>query len=389
MRSLCLFFFCCLGLSAALALPAARAGEAAGPAKAVPVPEDEKAKLLAAETPEQKALRAELAALAKAGQKIYFNANCAGNNDIFVIDCDGGNVKQLTRDPAEDVYPHCSPDGKTVVFTSMRTPLVRPVPEALKGVPVDPNFPLESPKSKDRFLVKEGAEMPAAESRGSVIWSMKPDGSDQKPIAFGLMPHWSFDGKYLVYNPWRYQLAVMNFEKKTEALISHPSLRNCGFPAFAPDSSYIAGAGGPATMVKLNAERTGVEKVFVFGGGHVCNGEVSPDGKSWAFVVDTDGCLGGWLSYVPLDYEKPAKGGGELKLGWKRGSINYFPCFSPDGKYLVYAHGEQQAGVKSWMISVQQELYVTRFPGCEATVRITWNGAGNQHPHWWGPAAAK
>ena len=30
--------------------------------------------------------------------------------------------------------------------------------------------------------------------------------------------------------------------------------------------------------------------------------------------------------------------------------------------------------------------YVTRFPPCEATVRITWNGAANQHPHWWGPA---
>jgi Tol biopolymer transport system component len=370
-------------------LPAAPAGAAAGkaPPKIVPATEAEIKAELDKETPEQKKLREELSALAKAGGLVYFNANCAGNNDVYVTACDGSNLRQLTRDPAEDVYPHCSPDGRTVVFTSMRLPLAQPLPEALKGVPFDPRYPLDSPRSKERFLIKEGANMPAAESRGSAIWSMKPDGSDQKPLAFGLMPHWSPDGRFLVYNAWRYQLAVMDVEKKTESLIAHPGLRNCGFPCFSPDGGHVLGNGGTSYCVTLNAEKNAVEKVASFEGGHTCNGEISPDGKSWAFVVDTNGALGGWLSWKPMDVEKPGGAAKRLELGWKPGSVNYFPCFSPDSKYLVYSHGDQQAGIKSWMLSDRQDLYVTRFPGCEATVRLTWTNAACQHPHWWGPPA--
>jgi Tol biopolymer transport system component len=175
----------------------------------------------------------------------------------------------------------------------------------------------------------------------------------------------------------------MNLEKKTEAFLVHPGLHNCGNPAWSADGNYLIGAQGGAHFIKLNAEKNGVEKVTVVDSGHPCNNEISFDGKYWTYVVDTDGCLGGWLCYRQLDYEKlSVSGGGEVPLGQKRGSVNYYPAFSPDGKYYVYAHAEQQAGVKSWEIKGKQELYVTRFPKCEATVRVTWNGAGNMHPCW-------
>jgi Tol biopolymer transport system component len=92
--------------------------------------------------------------------------------------------------------------------------------------------------------------------------------------------------------------------------------------------------------------------------------------------------------YRVLDYQKPGPGPVSLKLGWPQPSVNYFPDFSPDGKHMVYAHADMEPGVKSWELKARQELYVTRFPDCGVTVRLTWNGSANQHPHWIGPGEA-
>ena len=43
-----------------------------------------------------------------------------GTEDIFVMDADGGNVRRLTDHPANDMLPHWSPDGKWISFTSFR-----------------------------------------------------------------------------------------------------------------------------------------------------------------------------------------------------------------------------------------------------------------------------
>jgi Tol biopolymer transport system component len=334
------------------------------------------------ETPAQKALRAELEALAKAGQKIYFNANLgeANRSEIFVAGPDGSNVKQLTD--KEGSYPHCSSDGKKVVFVSWRVPFKIPLPPELKDIPADPKYPLD-----------EGKDYAWRRGQCGVIWTMNSDGSDQKPVAVGGLPHFSHDGRFICYNvinpPFPAQLVIMDLEKKTEAGIVHPGLRNSGMPCFSPDDQYVIGSNGPAYCVKLNAGKNGLESVFMFDNGHPCNGDLSPDGRTWVYVRDTDGCLGGWLRVRPMDYEKPGGAETNLPLQHAPGSVNYFPDFSPDGKYLVYSHAEQEKDIKSWEVKNKMELYVTRFPKCEATVRITWNGAANQHPQWWGPPAGK
>ena len=58
------------------------------------------------------------------GEKIVFAANRIdydGHIDIWIMNRDGTNQRQLTFDEAEDNYPFFSPNGKKVVFASTRT----------------------------------------------------------------------------------------------------------------------------------------------------------------------------------------------------------------------------------------------------------------------------
>ncbi|HKP67827.1 MAG TPA: winged helix-turn-helix domain-containing protein [Pyrinomonadaceae bacterium] len=50
--------------------------------------------------------------------KIVFQSN---DQDIWIIDADGTNKRQLTSDPSWDVAPLVTADGRTIVFTSNRT----------------------------------------------------------------------------------------------------------------------------------------------------------------------------------------------------------------------------------------------------------------------------
>jgi Tol biopolymer transport system component len=43
------------------------------------------------------------------------------NRDIFVVSAVGGTVRRLTNNPAQEFYPHWSPDGTKVAFQSHGT----------------------------------------------------------------------------------------------------------------------------------------------------------------------------------------------------------------------------------------------------------------------------
>ncbi len=54
------------------------------------------------------------------GSQIAFFSLRSGNYDIWLMDADGNNQRQLTDDPADDRRPTWSPDGKYIVFDSDR-----------------------------------------------------------------------------------------------------------------------------------------------------------------------------------------------------------------------------------------------------------------------------
>ncbi len=52
--------------------------------------------------------------------RIVFASDRDGDWDIYVMKADGGNVRQLTDDPALDLDPAWSPDGTRIAFSSER-----------------------------------------------------------------------------------------------------------------------------------------------------------------------------------------------------------------------------------------------------------------------------
>ena len=55
------------------------------------------------------------------GSKILFAANHDGDLEIYVVNADGTERRQLTENTKQDFFPSWSPDGETIVFSSDRS----------------------------------------------------------------------------------------------------------------------------------------------------------------------------------------------------------------------------------------------------------------------------
>ncbi len=62
-----------------------------------------------------------LPAFSPDGSQIAFNTNRDDNNDIWVANVDGTNVRRLTNNPAIDTSPTWSPNGQQIAFVSDRS----------------------------------------------------------------------------------------------------------------------------------------------------------------------------------------------------------------------------------------------------------------------------
>lgn len=127
------------------------------------------------------------------------------NEDIYVMDADGTNERQLTSDPAPEYHPDWSPDGQYILFDADRD--------------------------------NDGQDE---------IWRMRANGSSQQVlINSGFNDHWadwSYDGSRIVFvseRDGKQEIYTAAADGSDPQRLTDNDL-NEYFPAWAPDGSRIA-----------------------------------------------------------------------------------------------------------------------------------------------------
>jgi|GEM_PF-1815815 len=188
-----------------------------------------------------------------------------GDDDIHVMNADGSNVQQLTTDPARDIFPEWSPDGKHIAFISYR----------------------------DGFRN---------------LFVMNADGSDQRQLTFNQNEFtqwldWSPDGMYITYtfNPEGEDdgesLYVIQPDGNDEHQITPPAGRDHdGEPAWSPDGKtlyFLSNRGAYVDIWKINRDGSGLQQISNVTASGISiehSLRISPDGKQLLFYgIGADG----------------------------------------------------------------------------------------------------
>jgi len=236
--------------------------------------------------------------------KIIYDSRAGGNPDIWIVDADARNQKQLTDDIYTERSPCISPDGRHVVFDSSRSGTLQ-------------------------------------------IWRIDIDGNKPKQLTpgAGFNPHCSPDGKWVVYTtfgPGGFSIWKVPLDGgEPVAVINRYALS----PSVSPDSKLIAcyyvDEKTRGTKIALFPFEGGEPlKLFDFSqyaGAGTPPVRWLPDGRALAYVSTQGGVSNIWL--------QPVDGGAPTQLTDFKTDLIFSFDLSRDGKQLALSRGTENRDV--------------------------------------------
>jgi Tol biopolymer transport system component len=152
--------------------------------------------------------------------KLIFTVRAGERSDIWVMEADGSNRKQLTTESGVNTWPIISPDGREIVFTSDRGGH-----QNIWRMDIDGSNPTQmthgdqdgepSISSDGKWVVYAGSASATSKSPRA-IWRVAAGGGDPKEIAelteFGSVAAISPDGKMIAYTLFDFFKATTKVE---------------------------------------------------------------------------------------------------------------------------------------------------------------------------------
>lgn len=163
------------------------------------------------------------------GTQIVYASDRSGNEDVWIVQADGTGLRNLTSHPAGDSHPSWSPDGRLIVFNSTRGDGEN---DDIFVIDVDgsnlrritdnglywdtfPSFSPDGRKIVFRRLLRE--RMSEGTLANSEVMVMNTDGTGAINLSrhpwFDGWPSWSPDGRQIAFSSNRsdaYQIYIMN-----------------------------------------------------------------------------------------------------------------------------------------------------------------------------------
>jgi TolB protein len=273
------------------------------------------------------------------GTKIYFVSDRTGHKEIWSMDHDGSNQRQITRHGTITQSPAISPDGKWLAYATLfKRPgspieswniVIQSTVTGEKAHFANPDAPTNGYPDfapNGRFLL--GSSL----TRSSEIYSSTLDGGDLRQITH------------------------------SRGIDISPRAN----PKTGAEVVFISDRSGKQQLWRMNIDGGDVE-MLTNGTGEVSNPCWRPDGQMIAFAWTQGYELGGFNIFImDVATRKP------LQLT-KDSGVNENPWWAPDGLHIVYSSKRGTA----------TQIYTMTADG-QNTRRLT-NEGNNMQPVWSGP----
>jgi len=219
------------------------------------------------------------------------------NDEIYVINADGTDLRRLTRNAVPDGHPVWSPDGQTIAFLRRRDGPAWSIyvmntdgsnQRKLTSTPRRQGEPTWSPDGQNLAFSGPAGRLGAAD-----IFVINADGSDLRNVTNTVTTSfdfaWSPDARQIAYVEIHIPepsspLYIVNADGTGKRRLTRSLAVDLGSPSWSPDGRTLAftGDGGIYTV---HADGTGLRKLT----SHGHSPKWSPDGRRILFASGRDG----------------------------------------------------------------------------------------------------
>jgi hypothetical protein len=200
--------------------------------------------------------------LSSSGNLVAFNQNAAGNTDVWLLDVEHGTVDPFTSDPATDMFPVFSHDGRYIAYSSNRKGKGFDLYRSPVSTPADAYLLMPGASATDWSRDGRNLLITMRESPRS-IWVLPFDekgipGSPRPIVKTGAgeaVAHFSPDSKWIVYQgnrsgQWEIYVQAFPDSQSQATRISDAGGKQARWSADGKEIFYVA-RNGRLTVVPV------------------------------------------------------------------------------------------------------------------------------------------